>query len=306
MKKPKVEDLVMARLFPSKKDIDPTDWQTHIRRNLVLEVRAETLCFYGPGNSLESQYPGLNYNKPAHRLRLGRFPCHRKLFRVFNELRLTDNEIQKLCKWEGTRWARETFEAKNETIVKDLTSEDMEDYTNMITTASRASQQGHVDQQGGDIVNNGQSENEDEEMGDSEDEDDGEISEAESDDGIQQSVGVELNQRLLAATEARARGEEVILDADWEQWLKEAAERGAHPNVSDVADPTTASQNAPATPVYWGRDIPEYLSDNPSPQIAAVQVALPPPPNYTPRERSYTLPAPTTASPVAPSTDVVL
>ncbi|KAL9593663.1 MAG: hypothetical protein Q9219_007445 [cf. Caloplaca sp. 3 TL-2023] len=62
--------------------------------------------------------------------------------------------------------------------------------------------------------------------------DDAEQQAEESEDELQQSVGVELNQRLMAATEARNRGEEAVLDADWEQWLKEAAERGATPDVA--------------------------------------------------------------------------
>ena len=53
------------------------------------------------------------------------------------------------------------------------------------------------------------------------------VNEDDSEDELQHSIGVDLNRHLLAATAARARGEAVVLDADWEQWLKEAAERGA-------------------------------------------------------------------------------
>lgn len=80
--------------------------------------------------------------------------------------------------------------------------------------------------------NEEEAEDEGEEGEDSDEEvDDAEPEPEESEDELQQSVGVELNQRLMAATEARNRGEEAVLDADWEQWLKEAAERGGIPDA---------------------------------------------------------------------------
>ena len=273
----------MAKLYPMRKHMDPNDWQTHIRRNLVPEVRAETLCFYGPTDCLEAQYPGLDYNKPAHRMRLGRYACHRKLFRAFDELRLTENEIQRVCRWEGTRWAREIYEANNGLKIKDTTWDGIVDARYRRTTATpfplRAEETTEVE--AGELADNEmdyKDESEDEEAEDSDGED--EVCESESDDEVQQSVGVELNQRLLAASEARERGENVILDADWEQWLKEAAERGALPNISPAQGSVSMPQLAPQTPAYWGREIPDYLSDNPSPEIAAIQSRLPPPPQY--------------------------
>ena len=226
MRKPRIEELVMSRLFPQKKDIDPSDWQNYIRRSLVQEVRKENVCYYGISNCLESRYPGLDYADPAHRLRLNRFPCHRKLFRVFDELRLTDYEIQRLCKWEGTRSARETYEANKRVKIKDTTWNgiyDSRDRTATITVASACTEE-TLETETGEISNNDvESEDGNEETRDFDEGD--EPPEEESEDELQQSVGVDLNQRLLAATEARARGEEATIDADWEQWLKEAAER---------------------------------------------------------------------------------
>ena len=267
MKKPRVEDLVMSRLFPQRKDIDPSDWQTYVRRSLIQEVRTETLCFYGPFDCLEAQYPGLDYAKTAHRLRLSRFPSHRKLFRIFDELRLTESEIHRLCKWEGTRWARETYEANNRVKIKDTTWNGVYDFRNRRTTVTVApGWSGETaETESGKIPDNDvESEGEDEEMRESDEGD--ELSE-ESEDELQRSVGVDLNQRLLVATEARARGEEATIDADWEQWLKEAAENSA-------LMPATPSQ----TSVHWGREIPEYLSANP----ATLRNRLPPPPHYYP------------------------
>ena len=281
MKKPKIEDIVMAKLYTLRKDIDPNDWQTHIRRNLVHEVRAETVCFYGPTDCLEAQYPGLDYNESAHRMRLSRYACHRRLFRVFDELRLTDNEIQRLCRWEGTRWARETYEANNGVKIKDTTWDGIVDARHRRTTATRfplrTEEKSEVE--AGELADNEMEYEDGDEDEEVEDSDEGEeVSEIESEDEVQQSVGVELNQRLLAATEARARGENATLDADWEQWLKEAAERGTVPNITQGS--TSMPPTAPQSPVYWGREIPEYLSDNPTPEIASIQARLPPPPQY--------------------------
>lgn len=301
MKKPRIEDLIMSRLFAPRKDLDPNDWQTHVRRNLVHEVRAETIRFYGPTDCLEAQYPGLDYNKPAHRLRLGHYPYHRRLFRAFDQLQLSDSEIQRLCKWEGTRYAREAYEAQTMIKIRDTTWEGIADYSNKPTTSTRVLLRGgHIEANATGVPRETRAENEDEEL---EDSDGGELaSEEESEDETQQSVGVELNQRLLAATEARARGEDVILDPDWEQWLKEAAERGIHSDVTQLAQPTSATVNAPQTQVYWGREIPEYLSDNPTPAIAAIQASLPPPPQYFLQRTSNVLSATASVPPPAPRT----
>ncbi|CAF9918968.1 hypothetical protein IMSHALPRED_004482 [Imshaugia aleurites] len=247
MKKPRIEDLVMSKLFPQRKDIDPSDWQTHIRRSLVQEVRMETVCFYGVFDSVEAQYPGLDYANPAHRLRLSRFPSHRKLFRAFDELRLTDYEIHRLCKWEGTRWARETYEANNRVKIKDTTWNGIHDFSNKrtIVTVAPIWTGETTETEPGEISDDIESEVGDEEMRDSDEGD--ELSEEESEDELQRSVGVDLNQRLLVATEARARGEEVTIDADWEQWLKEAAERDYFPPIeANSAIATAVAVPAPA------------------------------------------------------------
>ena len=279
MKKPRIEELVMSRLFPQRKDTDPNDWQTHIRRSLVLEVRTETVCFYGLANCLEAQYPGLDYSKAAHRLRLNRFPSHRKLFRAFDDLRLTDYEIQRLCRWEGTRWARETYEVNNRIKIKDTTWNGVHDFRNKRTavTVTPILTAETVETESEETSDNdAESEGEDEEMRDSDEGD--ELSEEESEDELQRSVGVDLNQRLLAATAARARGEEATIDADWEQWLKEAAERGNLPDLPRVLHSTLTPAAPSQTSVHWGREFPEYLSEN----SATLRARLPPPPQYFP------------------------
>ena len=264
MRKPRIEELVMSRLFPQRSDINPSDWQNYIRHSLVQEVRKENVCFYGVSNCLESRYPGLDYADPAHRLRLNRFPCHQKLFRVFDELRLTEYEIQGLCKWEGTRSARETFEANKRVQIKDTTwngIHDLRDRTATITVTSACTEETTEIETG--EISDGDVELEDEneeirDFGEGE-----EPPEEEIEDELQRSVGVDLNQRLLAATEARARGEEATIDADWEQWLKEAAERSNPSNITrNINALLTLATPSQTPPIYWAREIPEYLSED--------------------------------------------
>ncbi len=123
-------------------------------------------------------------------------------------------------------------------------------------TATRTSPHGlrEVDQETGEI-NEDQAESEeeelegeedDEEMGDSDLESVNDADEEESEDEISQSIGNDLNRRLLLAADARARGEDVVLDPDWEQWLKEAAERGDGPHVFGLLGGTNLSQAATA------------------------------------------------------------
>ena len=304
MRKPRIEELVMSRLFPQKKDIDPSDWQNYIRRSLVQEVRKENVYFYGISNCLESRYPGLDYANPAHRLRLNRFPCHRKLFTVFDELRLTDYEIQHLCKWEGTRSARETYEANKRVKIKDTTWNGVHDFRDRMATITVASAytEETMDTEVGEISDN------DVELEDGNEEirdyDEGEEPpEEESEDELQRSVGVDLNQRLLAAAEARARGEEATIDADWEQWLKEAAERSNLPNITrNLNASLTLATPSQTSPIYWGREIPEYLNED----FAILRARLPPPLLYfTPAEASsatattVTVPPPTNPAGIA-------
>lgn len=237
MHKPAIAPLVFSRLFPISKSSDPSSFQAHITRNLVPEVRLETVCFYGPIDCLEAQYPGLDYANSAHRARLGRYTWHRKLFRALDELRLSNHEIQTLCRWEGTRWAREKYEKEEGQIIRDTTWDDIELAVHIEPTATRGElREGHDDPQMSQHELDLEDESEDEEMGLS-DTDAGNAAEGESEDELQQSIGVELNHRLIIATEARARGEDAVLDPAWEQWLKEAAERGVVSGILGFSGP---------------------------------------------------------------------
>lgn len=237
MHKPSLAQLVYNATFPRPHPTNPHSWSAHITRNLVPEVRIETSTFYGSLDCIEAQYPGLDYSYGPHRMRLGRFPWHRKLFRTFDELRLTEAEIMSLCRWEGTKSARQRYEKETGTKVKDTTADSVrpaspcpfpsvevhfedgpepirdaessvEPQSEVITTTTANSP---IDRGVDCVVSQHASSSEDY-----------------SSDEEMESCGVELNYRLMEATAAREQGADVPLDEDWEQWLKEAGERGSY------------------------------------------------------------------------------
>jgi hypothetical protein len=118
-------NLVHSYLFPSPTPSDPPDFQQHLIRNLITEVRIETHRFYGGLETIEAKYPGLNYAHPPHRKRLARFPHHARLFEAFDALGLTPYEIGELCKWEGTLWARQRYERDEGVKVEDTTGSEI-------------------------------------------------------------------------------------------------------------------------------------------------------------------------------------
>jgi hypothetical protein len=113
MKAQPVEKLVHEHLFPRARATDPDNFLAFVNRHLLSEVRAETQAFYGHLDTQESKYPGLDYNHRIHRIRLSRYPWHRRLFRAFDALGLTPAEISNLTRWEGTKWAKEKYEEEH-------------------------------------------------------------------------------------------------------------------------------------------------------------------------------------------------
>ncbi|KAK3049227.1 hypothetical protein LTR09_009405 [Extremus antarcticus] len=123
-----IAHLLHTHLYPSPLPTDPPTFSAHLARNLVPEVRIEVATFYGDLNSTEARYPGLNYCHAPHRMRLGRFKHHRRLFEAFDSLGLTEGEIQEFCCWEGTKWARERYEKDEGIVVKDTTGDEIGPY----------------------------------------------------------------------------------------------------------------------------------------------------------------------------------
>lgn len=138
-----------------------------------------------------------------------------------------------------------------------------------------------MDDSGEDEVDEDQAEDEDE---DGEEDEEMLLDEQESEaDPLEQSIGVDLNQRLLAGAEAgveaRARGEEAVLDADWEQWLKEAVERGTIPSLAGLTAVPGPDHSHVSS---WGQSVPEVFrygpGDVPAPRISTLQTRMPQPP----------------------------
>ncbi|KAF4592348.1 hypothetical protein GQ602_002647 [Ophiocordyceps camponoti-floridani] len=233
MKGRPVEELVYECMFPRPKSTDPQNFNALLQRSLIPEVRQETHAFYGHLDTQEAKYPGLDYTHETHRIRLSRWPWHRRLFRAFNALALTHAEIAALTKWEGTKWAKEKFEKEQGVVIRDTTADGFPDWVEparlrrspVLTPRSVNLVDGrHQDDGDNDIRNdarptidqdgngtrNGNNHNNDDD----------------SDEPIE-SVGLELNQRLHAQVARREAGETTaVLDEEWEQWLKYAIETG--------------------------------------------------------------------------------
>ncbi|KAI1612399.1 hypothetical protein EDD37DRAFT_654458 [Exophiala viscosa] len=125
MRKPSIPELIYQRTFPKPKQGDPSSFYAFVHRHIVAEIRTEVQTYYGALDTLEAQYPGLDYTYLPHRRRLSRHTWHRRLFRVFDDLGLTNDEILSLCQWEGTRAAKERYEREAQTEVKTTTGNDL-------------------------------------------------------------------------------------------------------------------------------------------------------------------------------------
>lgn len=113
MKKPAINHILYKELFPSPSPSDPDSFLAFVHASLIPEIRFEVYTYYGSLESIEARYPGLNYTSPIHIKRLSRWPAHRNFFKAIDRLRLTAEEVYKLCCWEGTKIARDTFERQH-------------------------------------------------------------------------------------------------------------------------------------------------------------------------------------------------
>ena len=239
-----IAHLLYAHLFPHPTANDPSSFSSHLARNLVPEVRIEVATFYGDLNSAEARYPGLNYCHPPHRMRLGRFKHHKRLFDAFDELGLTYSEIQEFCCWEGTKWARERYEKDEGVKVLDTTGNEIGPYVDrrevraaeelrrqsiirktdievIVEEAGMGSNGGHEQIQ----ENDEQMSDADSEGGEDDEDDNMTVQEATREDAAgeqQRERRMEtVNQRIIAAWE-----QGLSLPPEIEQYLKEQSERG--------------------------------------------------------------------------------
>ncbi|CRK33273.1 hypothetical protein BN1723_003950 [Verticillium longisporum] len=203
----------------------------------------------------EAKYPGLDYCNPVHRVRLSRWPWHRRLFRAFDSLRLTPNEIANLTKWEGTKWAKERYEKEQGITIRDTAADEFSEWVEPEDRPLAPASRGRTAET--------EAASEDEDM------------EGEDTDEEMESVGTALNERLRERVARREAGEHAtVLDEEWEQWLKNAIESGELPFVTPQTMQSTNSTNTPIMPTtlfpprmlsaaragQWS-DIPDFLHD---------------------------------------------
>ncbi|KAI1167025.1 hypothetical protein F5B18DRAFT_518673 [Nemania serpens] len=247
MKGRPVDQLVYESMFPKPRSTDVQNFQSLLHRHLILEVRQEVHSFYGHLDTQEAKYPGLDYCHPIHRIRLGRWPWHRRLFRAFDTLRLTNAEIAGLTKWEGTKWAKDRFERDSGITIEDTAAEgilpfvELEERPLVPTATPRAATAEPLQQQ--QEIEIEDDIGDEDEVGD----EDMEAEEAEEEsDGESESIGFALNERLRERAARHEAGElPEHYEEEWEQWLKNAIESGEFPFLTDPSQQPTDTDLIP-------------------------------------------------------------
>lgn len=210
MKGKPVDQLVYEYMFPKPRPADPQSFTAFLQRHLVVEVRHEVQSFYGHLDTAEAKYPGLDYNHRTHRIRLSRWPWHRRLFRAFDGLRLTPNEIAGLTKWEGTKWAKDRYEKEQGITILDTTEDEI---SHPRSPSDRAASEQPESAEPEEGVDETMADDSDEELA---------------------SVGYDLNQRLRERVALRNTSGDMsmVIDEEWERWLKDAIETGQLPEIA--------------------------------------------------------------------------
>ncbi len=254
MHKPTITTLIYKTLYPRPTQKDPPSFAQFVSRLLVQEVRTETTNFYGALDCVEAQYPGLDYSFGPHRQRLSRFENHRRLFAAFDKLGLTENEIYSACQWEGTKSAKDKYEKDAGRKIRDTTM----DAIAPAEIRRKPVAFFHDEEEGQPEI--------------SEDEEDV------MDNEVEESYGVQLNQQLRAAADAQARGEPVVFDEQWEQWMKEALERNElgvdaildairqnRPFPTTIAEPSNqAVSDGANSSISVAAAVPDSILDHPT------------------------------------------
>lgn len=173
-------------------------------------------------------------------MRLGRFKHHRQLFRAFDDLGLTYNEIQDFCCWEGTKWARERYEKDEGIKVLDTTGDEIKPFVDRWEMSEMDEQRRQsitrrtdisviVEEADGPLSHH--TVEEDEEMSEADSE--AEVEDADTETPVEAVAREEhiaelgrrreqaINERIIRAWE-----EGQALPPEIEQYLKEQSERG--------------------------------------------------------------------------------
>jgi hypothetical protein len=239
-----VDRLIYEQMFPKPRANDPPNFQAFLTRNLIAEVRTETQAYYGHLDTHEAKYPGLDYNNKTHRIRLSRFTWHRRLFRAIDALGLTSAEVSSITRWEGTKWAKEKYEKEQGVRIEDTADEPDESLPRGIPTWDREAKRlvypDNADlSEPEDVLDDeeqpGEEVQEPEEEKEEDDDDEEQSEDEEVNEPVVESVGVGLNARLRERAARREAGEpNVVLDEEWEQWLKSVLESGIlHDDMTD-------------------------------------------------------------------------
>ncbi|RYC57841.1 hypothetical protein CHU98_g8373 [Xylaria longipes] len=241
MKGRPVDQLVYESMFPKPRSTDVQNFQSLLHRHLILEVRQEVHSFYGHLDTQEAKYPGLDYCHPIHRIRLSRWPWHRRLFRAFDALRLTNSEIATLTKWEGTKWAKDRFERDSGIAIRDTAADDILPWSepeDRVRASANAS--GETPRAISQELREEEEEDEEEDEEDEEDEEeeehitDEDMEAEEESDGELESIGFALNQHLRERAARNDAGElSEHYEREWEQWLKNAIDSGEFASLMD-------------------------------------------------------------------------
>ncbi|KAI0912893.1 hypothetical protein F4823DRAFT_580052 [Ustulina deusta] len=226
-----VDQLVYESMFPKPRSTDVQNFQSLLHRHLILEVRQEVHSFYGHLDTQEAKYPGLDYCHHIHRIRLSRWPWHRRLFRAFDNLRLTNAEIAGLTKWEGTKWAKDRFERDSGITIRDTAADEISPW---VEPEDRPQATGETPRATFQEPEEEEEEGGEEEEGDGDEEDMDLEQGGEESDGELESVGFALNEHLRERAARHEAGEvSEHYEEEWEQWLKNAIDSGEFPFLTD-------------------------------------------------------------------------
>ncbi|KAK3398085.1 hypothetical protein B0T20DRAFT_240630 [Sordaria brevicollis] len=245
MLQPAIDEVVYRHMFPKARPSDPANFAGFLQRHLIYEVRQEVHAYFGHIDTQEAKYPGLDYNNPIHRIRLSRWQWHRRLFRAFDALRLTEWEISNLTKWEGTRWAKEKFEEEQGIVIRDTASDGFPDLRNQGRDMIESESDQELFVETGPVT-----------VGEDEDE----VMNGDCDEVMSDEDEIPPAATVSPYTGYQSVVSDAMLSVPLEDWLKSAIETGELPRPSDTpnSDASTPRILAAAREGRWHEMPPVY------------------------------------------------